>query len=232
MITVPEPESGPGPHETYCRACGSIVMRAAAYCLQCSISDPSLPEAPEIAGTPDTISRVPGPDLRDSMRRLPWPLAGLLVIAGCVLGIPAIFLSESAAGVIAVLISAPVVEELFKPFGVYLLLARWPGTVSRQSSIAALAGLAGLSFGLFESALYAFVYQPDGVGESYALFRFTIPVALHITASTVFGFGVNRQAFRALSVGDLPSRRSWTFIVSAMLIHAVYNIAVTVLAFL
>jgi RsiW-degrading membrane proteinase PrsW (M82 family) len=198
-------------------------MRAAAYCFVCSISDPGIPEA--------LPSRAP--DLRTSNdRRLAWPLVIVLVAAGSVFGIPSIFLSETIAGVLAAVISAPVVEELFKPFGVYILIARWPGTVRRQTSIAALAGLSGLAFGLMESALYVFVYQPSGVGESYVLVRFTIPVALHVIASTLFGFGVNRQAFRALARGNLPEKRSWIFIMSAMLLHAGYNIFVTVFAYL
>jgi RsiW-degrading membrane proteinase PrsW (M82 family) len=198
-------------------------MRTAAYCLKCSISNPGVSDL-----VPDRNS-----DLRkhDEKRlRGAWVLA--IVVLGSVLGIPARFLSETSAGIMATWISAPVIEELFKPFGVYLIIAFWPSTIRNQTSIAALAGLAGLAFGLFESTLYVYVYEPSGVGENYALFRFTVPVGLHIVASTVFGLGVNREAFQSLGQGNLPARRSWFFILAAMCLHASYNIAVTFLPYL
>ena len=95
MTTNPDPGLKPGPNETFCRARGSIVMRAAAYCFVCSISDPGVVDDvatvdPGGGGTPMSES-----DLRGANRKLPWPLAGLLVSIGCTLGLPAIFLSET-----------------------------------------------------------------------------------------------------------------------------------------
>lgn len=115
-----------------------------------------------------------------------------------------------------------------KPFGVYLLVTIWPATVTRQRSIALLAGLSGLSFGLLESSLYVFVYDTDQLGSNFALFRFTVPVALHVTASTIFGISINRSNLLTLARGASPARSFWLYPAAAMTLHAIYNIVVTV----
>lgn len=115
-----------------------------------------------------------------------------------------------------------------KPFGVYLLVTKWPATVTRQGSIALLAGLSGLSFGLFESSLYVFVYNSDQIGGEFALFRFTVPVALHVVASSIFGICINRSNLLALARGKSPGRSFWVYSAAAVVLHAIYNIAVTV----
>jgi RsiW-degrading membrane proteinase PrsW (M82 family) len=177
-----------------------------------------------------------GPELRvevaaslgDDSRKIAWPLAVAIAAGGCVLGLPAIFLSEAPGGLLGPWVWAPVIEEAFKPFGVYLLLARWPAQLSAQSRIAALSAIAGLSFGLIESVLYVFVYVGDDAPENYALIRFTVPVAMHTVASGLFGFGFNREVFQSIGAGRGIAQKRWPFLVGAIVLHAAYNVTVTV----
>jgi RsiW-degrading membrane proteinase PrsW (M82 family) len=152
----------------------------------------------------------------------------LIAASGCVLGIPAIFLSEAPGGLLGPWVWAPVIEEIFKPFGVYLLLIRWPAQLGAQSRVAALSAIAGLSFGLIESVLYVFVYVGDAATPNYVLIRFTLPVAMHTVASGMFGFGFNRAVFQSIGAGRGIAAQRWPFLVAAVVIHAAYNVAVTV----
>jgi RsiW-degrading membrane proteinase PrsW (M82 family) len=165
---------------------------------------------------------------RDHHARLPVILVIGLVGFGSLLGLPGIVLSELSFFVAAPWLSAPVIEEIMKPFGVYLLVMNWPGNVRRQLSIALLSGMAGLVFGLLESVLYVFSYSQNQLSADYVLFRFTVPVLLHVVASTMFGFSINAHNLRSVMRGDVKRKSLWMFPAIAIAIHAIYNITVTV----
>ena len=81
---------------------------------------------------------------------------------------------------------------------------------------------------MVESLVYVFVYFRD-LPPSFALFRFTVPLLLHMVASFILGFGINQRLLASVR-GEVPlllgSRR---FFVAAILLHAAYNVTVTVL---
>jgi len=137
------------------------------------------------------------------------------------------FFSEITGGVLSAFVAAPVGEEIFKPLGVYFLFGLRPWAVRNRFQTAALAALGGLSFALVESLIYVTVYFPNE-GPEYLAFRFTVPVAMHVTCSLIFGLGITRQVFWNLTHGKGLPGRSWPFFVTAMAIHAAYNITVTV----
>ena len=61
-----------------------------------------------------------------------------------------------------------------------------------------------ITFGLIESYIYVTLYVPDE-GSDYVLFRFTVPILLHVTGSTMVGYGLTRTVID-WAHGAPPSR--------------------------
>ena len=156
-------------------------------------------------------------------------LAIVLAVAGGVLGLIGAFFQELLhGGALVVFIGAPMIEEALKPAGIYILLAKWPRALAGRMHIALLTALAGLSFGIVESLVYVTLYFPEG-GSDFVLFRFTVPLALHSTASFIMGLGLSRGVIDwASGAGKLP-RATRNFYVIAALVHAAYNITAVAL---
>ena len=159
---------------------------------------------------------------------LPWHVFAVIVaVVGCVIAIPGVIFQElQAAGSI---IAAPVIEEAMKPAGVYLLMLRWPRALLGRLHIAVLAAIAGLTFGLIESWIYVTIYFPDE-GSDYVLFRFTVPVTLHVVASFIVGLGLSRTIID-WAAGRAPfPRRTRNFYFAGAGLHALYNLTAVILA--
>lgn len=162
-----------------------------------------------------------------------WYVFGAIVaIIGGVLGIPGAIIQELRAGgwLLLPIVGAPVIEEALKPTGVYILLARWPFVVRNQLYTAAITSLAGLTFGLLESAAYVLAFADDAP-DWFPLYRFTIPVAMHTTTSFIAGLGIN-QALADWAAGRVAfPRRNRNAYFTAMAIHGMFNAVAMTLAF-
>ena len=222
----------PGPDEMYCTSCGSIVKRRAELCMSCGVRvnfPPSTQISPPEAAEPlSPAAATVDPEQPRQLARLAMPLAVLLVILGSLIGIPAVFQVELPTwGPLAAWLWAPVAEEVFKPFGVYILLVRWPATLKNRAITALLTSLAGISFGLVESTIYMTVYFPDHTQEELVL-RYTVPVMIHAIASFTYGLGINQELLASIKRGGPFQFSNWFFFLSAIVIHGVYNITVTI----
>jgi hypothetical protein len=163
----------------------------------------------------------------------PWhhPIAFAVALVGGVLGIPGAFVTELQAGgfILVPLIAAPIAEEALKPTGVYILLAKWPHMLRGQAYTAILAALGGLAFGLVEAVVYVEIYVSDPP-DWFAAYRFTVPIAMHTTASFIWGMGINRGVVDWVQGrGPLPVR-SRNLFVTAALLHAVFNLVAIIIA--
>ena len=155
----------------------------------------------------------------------------LVSLAGGVLGIGGAFVGELQTGGALLLpfIGAPVIEEAFKPIGLYLSLVRWPRALASRLYRALLCAGAGIVFGLSESTVYVYLYAPDHPGW-YPWFRFTVPVALHAVASFTVGLGLDWRVVEWVNRGTRLPKRTGNFYVAGVLLHAAYNTAAVVLA--
>ena len=224
--------SRPASDEMYCPSCGSIVKIRAELCMKCGVRVSSRRHltpvpVPHVAETSQESTHA----LPEVQRHLACPsvvLTVLLATLGSIVAIPAVFQAELPAGFLAPWLWAPVIEEAFKPAGVYLLLIKWPGTLKNQAVTALLTALAGISFGLIESAVYMTLYFPEHTHQEL-VFRFTVPVMVHTLASFTFGLGINQQLLVSLQRGGPFRRSNWGFFLAAVVIHSIYNITVTVL---
>ncbi len=158
-------------------------------------------------------------------------LAILLALVGGVFGIAGAFVEELRAGFSPLIpvLGAPIIEEVLKPSGLYVVIARWPSLFDRQIYIALLAALAGLTFGLIESAVYATIYVSHP-SHAYLLFRFTVPVLIHLTASFIAGWGVRPELWRWANYGGSFPKTSRNAFLAAMTLHAMYNAAAIALS--
>lgn len=224
----------PGLDEMYCTSCGSIVKRRAELCMSCGVRvnfpQGTQDHVPEVAGLTAPATALGEPEPTRRLASLPAPLAVLVVLLGSLLGLPAVFQVELPTwGPLAAWLWAPVAEEVFKPFGVYVLLVRWPATLSNRAFTALLGALAGLSFGLVESTIYMTVYFPDHTQEELVI-RYTVPVMLHVIASFIYGLGINQELLASIKRGGPFHFSNWFFFLSAIVIHGVYNIAASISA--
>jgi RsiW-degrading membrane proteinase PrsW (M82 family) len=155
-------------------------------------------------------------------------LAIVVAVIGCVLAIPAIVLQELQAGGLGIFIGAPVIEEALKPAGIYILMLRWPRALHGRLHTAMLAALAGLTFGLIESFIYVELYFPE-YGSDYALFRFTVPVLMHVLASSIVGYGLSRSIIDWAAGRTLFPKVTRNFYFAAVALHAIYNTSAVIL---
>jgi RsiW-degrading membrane proteinase PrsW (M82 family) len=175
------------------------------------------------------------PALAEAETRPPSPLgylfALLLALLGGAFGIFGAFVQEVQAGGFLLLpfLGAPIIEELVKPSGVYLLLARWPRLLRGQLHTALLAAVAGLSFGVIEAVVYVTLYVPDPPAW-FVTYRFTVGPALHATASFIVGLGINRGLLDWARRGSPLPKATRNFYVAGIGLHAVFNTTVMALA--
>lgn len=230
-------ETGLGHNQQRCPNCGAVISRYAELCMSCGVkpaqADPPPPSSPagEAGASSSPVGLAPAADTR----RLPFLAALALAASGGVLGILGAIEAEIAgSSLLLPAVWAPVIEELAKPLGVYIILARWPatlgihGTLGSKLLTAMFACFGGIAFALVESTVYMNVYFRDHT-QSDLVFRYTVPVAIHALASFVFGLGICREAFVPRTASGRPPWAQWGFFAAAMGIHSVYNITVTVL---
>jgi len=173
----------------------------------------------------EAVAPAPQPALRH------YALALALAILGGLLGLVGAFFEEVRAGglVLLPIVGAPIIEEVLKPSGIYLLLSRWAYVVRNQVQIAALTAISGLTFGLLESLVYVTVYHRHHSG-AFVVYRFTVTVLLHATSSFIAGLGINRRLFDWAN-GKAPfPKASRNAFVAAILLHGAYNTVVIALS--
>lgn len=174
------------------------------------------------------------PALAEAETRPPSPFGHLLAAAvallGGVFGIVGAFVQEVQTGGLLLLpfLGAPIIEELIKPSGVYLLLARWPRLLRGQLHTALLAALAGLSFGVIEAVVYVTLYVPDPPAW-FVTYRFTVPLFLHATASFIVGLGINRGLLDWARAGSPLPKATRNFYLAGIGLHATFNTVATAL---
>ncbi len=157
-------------------------------------------------------------------------LALTLAILGGAFGIVGAISQELRAGggVMLAFAAAPLIEEALKPAGIYVLLIRWPQALLGRLHTAVLTAISGLCFGLIESYVYVNVYNPDGDAH-YRLFRYTVPVAMHVIGSFVVGLGLDRSVIDWAAGRGRLSKSTRNFYIAGVVLHIAYNVTAVVL---
>ncbi|MDP2731110.1 MAG: PrsW family glutamic-type intramembrane protease [Dehalococcoidales bacterium] len=154
--------------------------------------------------------------------------AFLIAIAGGLFGILGAIIQEISQNIfLVVFVAGPMIEEVMKPAGVYLLLVRWPETLTSRLYTALLAALGGLSFAVVENILYLQVYFPEHT-QALVVFRYSVNLTIHTLTSFIFGFGINQKLLASVR-GEIPFLKgNKKFFIIAMVIHSLFNIAAVI----
>ncbi|HID73763.1 MAG TPA: PrsW family intramembrane metalloprotease [Thermoplasmata archaeon] len=126
--------------------------------------------------------------------------------------------------VLLVGVVAPVVEELVKLLGVYLInQEEWPNLAIRDWTV--LGALSGLGFATLENAIYALNFLAAGFGGDATLLllgiRFLFPLHIISTAVAATGFGL------WVRTGEIGYFLRYVGV--AMLLHASFNLTMVLL---
>lgn len=185
--------------------------------------------APAAAGPAAESESLPATAASDLARIGLQALAVTLALLGGALGlIVAAFQELRSFDLLIVFVGGPLIEEALKPAGVYVLLLRWPQALLGRLHTAFLTALGGFAFGVVESLIYVNLYFPDN-GSDYVVFRFTVPVLMHVSSSFLVGLGLTRSLIDwAAGRAPLPAAAR-NYYAAGVLLHAMYNLTAVIL---
>ena len=139
-------------------------------------------------------------------------------------------LREPSAPTLLTIAGAPVAEELAKAAAALMVLEKKPWFFPGAATLVALCAFSGFVFAGIENALYLFVYIDDP-SPGIVLWRLVVCTSLHVVCAAVSGFGLARVWRCAARERAMPRLSLATpFLVAAILIHALYNLAATFLS--
>jgi RsiW-degrading membrane proteinase PrsW (M82 family) len=147
-----------------------------------------------------------------------------MAAGGGILGILGAAIQElSYASLLVAFVAAPMIEEVMKPSGVYLLLVRWPRVLTSRLYTASLAAIGGLSFAVIENIIYLQFYFPEHT-QTLAVFRYSACLIMHVICSFILGFGINQRLLASIR-GEIPFLKgNKKFFFIPMIIHSLFNI--------
>ena len=160
-----------------------------------------------------------------------WHVFAILIaLAGGIFGILGAAYTELFHGsLLAAYVGAPIIEEALKPSGFDLLLAKWPRVLRGRLYTAMLAVQGVLLSAVIENVVYLNVYIAEPSAQ-IILWRYTVGLGLHTICSFIFGFGINWQLAASVRGQRKLLSSGKRFFFTAMALHSLYNITVTVFA--
>lgn len=122
-----------------------------------------------------------------------------------------------------VFVAGPMIEEIMKPAGLYILLGRRPEVLDNRIYTAFLAALGGLSFAVVENILYLQFYFPEH-SQTLVVFRYSVSLTVHMVSSFILGFGINRRLLASVR-GEVPLLQgNKKFFATAIILHSLFNV--------
>jgi len=150
--------------------------------------------------------------------------AFVVAAAGGVFGILGAIIQELSQGSFLVaFVAAPMIEEVMKPSGVYILLVRWPQVLTSRIYTALLAAVGGLFFAVVENIIYLQFYFPEHT-QTLVMFRYSACLTMHVVCSFILGFGINQKLLASVR-GEIPLLKgNKKFFLIPMVLHSLFNI--------
>ncbi|MEO0529553.1 MAG: PrsW family glutamic-type intramembrane protease [Planctomycetota bacterium] len=163
-----------------------------------------------------------------------WAVTLALVLAAGPFGILGAFASGSIGsevnlgGVLAIVVLAPVTEEITKVAGALWVVEKRPFWFKSLTQVLLCAAAGGFAFATIENLIYMYVYNPSG-NEAFRAWRWSICTALHVNCSMLAGWGLVRIWSKATRTGTRPELVLGTPLFAlAMIAHGTYNLSVTI----
>ncbi|MEO1235777.1 MAG: PrsW family glutamic-type intramembrane protease [Planctomycetota bacterium] len=141
----------------------------------------------------------------------PWAVLGALL--------------STFGGTIAIIVVAPVVEEVMKVALITLLIETRPYLLRTRAQIYAAAAGSGLAFATIENLIYLNLYIPNPTPDIIA-WRWIVCTVLHVGCALVAAVGADRvwrQTLTERRPPTAPIRLRW--LVLAIALHGTYNAA-------
>jgi len=152
-------------------------------------------------------------------------IAGPFAIAGALMGG-----SPSWFGLFLVVVLGPITEELLKVAGPLFFMEKKPWRFASRLQIVLCAMAGGLVFAVIENIIYLEVYVDAPTPELVA-WRWSVCTALHVCCSAIAGIGVASAWRRAAEMKGLAKLQdAMPLLLTAMVVHGLYNLAAVVLS--
>lgn len=160
--------------------------------------------------------------------------AGLCAVSGLFAVACALLKNSFGGSLFAVILGAPLVEELGKVAAPLMVLEKKPWSFGSASSIVLVGLVSGLVFASIENLLYFFVYiEPEELTSGVILWRLIVCTALHVLCASISCSGLARAWTKASRTkGTFSMNTAVPYFVVAMVLHGVYNLGAVLYAFL
>jgi RsiW-degrading membrane proteinase PrsW (M82 family) len=146
-----------------------------------------------------------------------WGELGLLFSSAPLFGVY-LFIEPTALVILMAVIIAPLVEELAKPLGLYLIQGE-EKPAFKVEEWALLGAIGGLGFAVLENIMYSVTVIGFGWETSLTLLLLRFLLPLHMMTSAVAGFGFGLW---------VKNRNGLYFVICliiAMVLHGLFNLA-------
>lgn len=154
-----------------------------------------------------------------------WVTCGIVLLAGPLAILGAIFNGYSGNGLLMVVLMGPTVEEILKLAIPLWVIEKRPWLFSQGGQVLVCAFAGGMAFAVIENWVYLNIYIPNPSAR-LVVWRWTVCVLLHVSCSIIAGLGlirVRQQMHATRSRPQLFHGASW--IVAAIVLHGSYNLA-------
>ena len=132
--------------------------------------------------------------------------------------------SAGFSGVVAVVIIAPIVEELMKVSLPLMIVETRPYLFSSRLQILLAAIAGGAAFGLLENLIYFHFYFP-GMTADQQLIRWIACLPAHTLWSLIAGIGVARMWLHCMENSRRPDMTvAAPWLITAMVLHGLFNL--------
>lgn len=127
---------------------------------------------------------------------------------------------------LAIVIGAPVVEEIGKAAGPLMVMEKRPWLFRGPSSLLLIGLVSGLIFATIENLLYFFVYiEPEKLTPGIVLWRLIVCTAVHIAGASISCAGLARAwTHAAREKGPFSMDMAVPFFIGAIVLHGTYNL--------
>lgn len=147
------------------------------------------------------------------------------IVGGLISSLGVLIEESTRASMLMLIVVGPLIEEVFKPIGTIFLLESKPRHIRSQHHIWGLCMVGALIFSLIENLLYIYWYAGGGLTMKYILFRYSVCISIHLTATFVFSLGLAKEFSRMRQNNTkFELENTLPYITAATVIHGGYNL--------
>jgi len=153
-----------------------------------------------------------------------WVTCGIVLLAGPLAILGALFNGYSGTGLVMVVLMGPTVEEILKLALPLWVIEKRPWLFSQGGQILVCAFAGGMAFAIIENWVYLNIYVPNP-SDLLIVWRWTVCVLLHVSCSLIAGIGLIRVRQQMHATRNRPQLfHGARWVVAAIVLHGSYNL--------